>query len=669
MVSLRSRFLSPLIAAGAALLLVLTALGTGVAVAAPSPSPSPSSSGESVPGKLLLMLDASGSMLEADPSGLTRMDAAKKGLTAVVNGLPANAQVGLRVYGATVQGGTPTPEACADTQLVHPIGALDKAGLTAAINAFAAKGETPIAHSLQKAIEDLGPTGKRNIVLVSDGEESCVPDPCPVIKELLGNGIDLQIDTVGYAVGDKARQQLQCIADAGHGTYYDAANADQVASSINRLSQRAMRPFALTGTPITGVDLQEGEQATSSLPKLAPGQFLDTLNTGKHWRSYALKRTIPGSTLHVSVTTRPEELAGSLEAGDLAIRALSASGKECQQKWGYESGGVGVRTPGTATIQLLGGANPRWPDRVLSDCQTGTDYTIQIQRKGQQPATQAEVLVIEEPPVTNLDALAKEENTARDASPVTHGPEQEVIGGLAFSDATTITAGTWVDTLVPGELLVYKVKVEDGQKATFQIKGPTGGFTPPAVDRGTLWIAGVPFGPDRQKAGNSVSKADSFSATYGDTTNALTTGEVRYRNRFYTEGGLDPEYMRAASMSGWYYYTVGVGLTDLGEKVQGQPIKVAFTVQVDGQPSNAVKYQGGSPTVAGSPSPSASPSASANASTPEGASDNDASILPLVGGALLALAVLGGIGYAVWRRRATPAPSPAPQSDSPIERT
>lgn len=114
------------------LVIVLGVLGIGTATAAPTPAPS-TGSGESVPGKLLLMLDASGSMLEADPSGLTRMDAAKQGLSAVVDKLPDNAQVGLRVYGATVMGGTPTPQACADTQLVHPIGTLDKTGLKAAI--------------------------------------------------------------------------------------------------------------------------------------------------------------------------------------------------------------------------------------------------------------------------------------------------------------------------------------------------------------------------------------------------------------------------------------------------------------------------------------------------------------------------------------------------------
>ncbi|WP_035948056.1 VWA domain-containing protein, partial [Knoellia flava] len=90
-------------------------------------------------GKLLLMLDASGSMKAKDPSGLTKIEAAKKALTGVVGALPATAQVGLRVYGAQVDGkGKPTPAACADTRLVAPIAPLDKAGLTSTIGAIKA---------------------------------------------------------------------------------------------------------------------------------------------------------------------------------------------------------------------------------------------------------------------------------------------------------------------------------------------------------------------------------------------------------------------------------------------------------------------------------------------------------------------------------------------------
>ena len=70
--------------------------GTGLAAATAADEP--------VPGRLLLLLDASGSMKAKDPSGLTKIEAAKKALTGVVGALPDTAQVGLRVYGATVDG-------------------------------------------------------------------------------------------------------------------------------------------------------------------------------------------------------------------------------------------------------------------------------------------------------------------------------------------------------------------------------------------------------------------------------------------------------------------------------------------------------------------------------------------------------------------------------------
>ena len=61
---------------------------------------------DDAPPKILLMLDASGSMKDPDPSGGSKMDAAKKALTHSLDAIPANAQVGLRVYGADNDGGS-----------------------------------------------------------------------------------------------------------------------------------------------------------------------------------------------------------------------------------------------------------------------------------------------------------------------------------------------------------------------------------------------------------------------------------------------------------------------------------------------------------------------------------------------------------------------------------
>jgi Ca-activated chloride channel family protein len=96
-------------------------------------------------GKLLLMLDASGSMNEPDPSGVSKLAAAQKALTSVVDSLPDTAVVGLRVYGATVNAPNPTAQSCADSQLVAPVAPIDRTALKAAITKFTAVGDTPIA--------------------------------------------------------------------------------------------------------------------------------------------------------------------------------------------------------------------------------------------------------------------------------------------------------------------------------------------------------------------------------------------------------------------------------------------------------------------------------------------------------------------------------------------
>ena len=92
--------------------------------------------------KVVLVLDASGSMNEPDPSGVTKLEAAKTALIGALGSLPEDADVGLRVYGATVDGPGRTPAECADSQLVHPIEPLDEQGLTAAIQSFDAVGES-----------------------------------------------------------------------------------------------------------------------------------------------------------------------------------------------------------------------------------------------------------------------------------------------------------------------------------------------------------------------------------------------------------------------------------------------------------------------------------------------------------------------------------------------
>ncbi|WP_289032309.1 VWA domain-containing protein [uncultured Arsenicicoccus sp.] len=179
--------------------------------------------------RLLLVLDSSGSMAERDGRGRTRMEGAQDALRSLVQELPDGAQVGLRVYGSRVKvagRAAPGSRACTDTRLVTPVGPLDRPALTTAIDAFSPHGDTPIGYALEQVAGDLGSTGRRSVVLVSDGEESCSADPCLVARSLAGQGIDLHVHTVGLEVEPAARRQLRCVAEATGGTYQDATGDD-----------------------------------------------------------------------------------------------------------------------------------------------------------------------------------------------------------------------------------------------------------------------------------------------------------------------------------------------------------------------------------------------------------------------------------------------------------
>ena len=210
---------------------------------------------EPKPVKILLLLDVSGSMNERISSGGNKFAAAKRALKHVADSLPPSTEVGLRVYGSEIaEPKSKNPKACTDSELVMPIGPLDRNKMYRAVDSFKAKGETPIAYSLEKSVDDLGSSGRRVLVLISDGEETCAKDPCPTARKLAAAGVDLQFNAVGLAVNGKARRQLQCIADAGNGSYYDASQTPDLSEAIRKITQRALRPFQISGTPVKGTE-------------------------------------------------------------------------------------------------------------------------------------------------------------------------------------------------------------------------------------------------------------------------------------------------------------------------------------------------------------------------------------------------------------------------------
>jgi Ca-activated chloride channel family protein len=276
--------------------------------------------------RAVIILDASKSMNDPAGNGGSRLDAAKSAFDELLQKLPRGAPVGLRVYGSKVSEASKA-EACRDTELTVPVGPLDKSKLSGTVHALQGKGRTPIGASLLATPQDFGSSsGRRTVILVSDGGDNCAPpDPCKAAAEVAKQGVDLSISVVGLQVDERVRKQLECIARAGGGSYVGVTDAGQLGNELAAALARAFRSYQPSGTPVKGAPA-----AGAGAPNLGPGLFQDSLLPGES-RSYSID--VPsGSKLLTSITAIPDKTVGG--QGELDTTLSDPGGEEADSERG-----------------------------------------------------------------------------------------------------------------------------------------------------------------------------------------------------------------------------------------------------------------------------------------------------------------------------------------------
>ena len=204
-----------------------------------------------------LVLDASGSMNGRLGDGTAKIDAAKAAVHELTAAMPGDTRLSFRAYGHQSHR---SEHNCKDTQLLVPFGAANdvRGSVTSNSDGLKARGYTPITYVLGLAADDLkGEAGKRVIVLVSDGKETCKGDPCLLAKKLAEADAELTIHAIGFDVDYQARTQLQCIARAGRGQYFDAASAADLADGLVEAAKAE----------------PEDEVVVITVPKTIPGEL------------------------------------------------------------------------------------------------------------------------------------------------------------------------------------------------------------------------------------------------------------------------------------------------------------------------------------------------------------------------------------------------------------
>lgn len=607
-------------------------LASGTGEQDESATSAPSTPGEEF-GRTILVLDSSGSMAEPSGGGQTKIVAAREALRTVVGDLPEEAVVGLRVFGAEVfsrndQG------SCEDSQLVVEPGTDNRDDLLAAIEDYEPYGETPIPYALRQAARDLGSEGARSIVLISDGESTCQPDACEVAGELAEQGIDLRIDVVGLSVSGAAREQLECIAEAGGGTFYAADDADDIRADLTRVAERAVRPFTLTGQPIDG-------GTVDSPASIGIGDWIDTFgesDTDEGTRSYVYDRTQAGSTLRASAVTQ-----GRRGDEGLRIEIVSPDGTRCD--FGSTLRQIDARD--VVAVQATAAEE--------TDCAEAGQYLITVERRlGDARDVRVGLRVSDEPPFSDLGFQS--DGDIEVTAPRVSGSATPVVGGTSFANATALESGSYSSTVVPGEAQLYKVALEHGQSARVRVRFPAAsaalrevvGLFPPLANV-TMYtpMQGLLANPS----------GSTFSESVGDDErhDLLTaTAEV---SRALVDGG-GSSGVADYSIAGDYY--VGVSLA---RKDYTAEFPFTIDVEVVGDPQPGPTYDGGvswsvaEGTTGGesaAPSPTASEEPAPAEEDGSAAAEEDGGGLRTVGGvvaAALGLAVLAA-ALLLWRRRA-----------------
>ena len=149
----------------------------------------------------MIVFDASGSMW-GQIDGTAKITMARDAMDQISQQFTPEDQVGLMVYGHRQKGD------CQDIELVVPIGTNNATDIVNQVNAIKPKGKTPISRSLQMATEALKISeNAAEVVLITDGLETCDMNPCDVAAEAESLGIDFTAHVIGFDLtSDEAKQ-------------------------------------------------------------------------------------------------------------------------------------------------------------------------------------------------------------------------------------------------------------------------------------------------------------------------------------------------------------------------------------------------------------------------------------------------------------------------------
>ena len=545
-----------------------------------------------------VIIDASGSMLVPDAGGQTRMDAAKQATEGLLNDLPKEQRLSLLTYGTQTGSGDEEKAAgCQDVTTLVPMGG-NRAEMVSKVKGLNPRGYTPIGKSLQQAEKELPGQGARQIVLVSDGIDTCAPPPvCEVAKQIRERGVDIVINVIGLNVDDQARSELQCVAIEGGGSYADAKDAASLKEQLVLKSTRNLQGYKsggeqVRGTP-TAADAPVLEAGGMKDGKPDPKHYQDVMPAVKsdskqklHWKV----KLEEGERLGIGYILPPPPVAGN-SLGSVAFMDAKITGAKdlpCMDK--YKQQGIANEfshpLEGFALSYVVG---------EKPSCGPG-DYDISLERSGGLGGDH------DLPVEFMLWKVPEAAGATPTSAPPTDTPKSENLevgtsagklpSALGPSDAPAVKPGTYDAEIVPGEMLWFKVPVAEGQRLQMAFDVPQIDVENPknvvgGIGRRIDWsVMGPTFYPVDTKAvkendsnGHGVDVNDREAVTA-----STATLPVRWGNMNSSDSDVSGGFVSGEQYVALRYNTL---FRKADEHTQSLPIKFRIAVSATGKAEKA----------------------------------------------------------------------------------
>ncbi|ALC07060.1 hypothetical protein CDES_13660 [Corynebacterium deserti GIMN1.010] len=603
----------------------------------------------------MVVLDSSGSMTTEDAGGQSRSDAAKEAANQFIDELSGTLDLGLVTYGGNT-GETPEEyeAGCQEVTVVQGPTNGQAAQLKDHIEGLEPRGYTPIGESLRQAAAELPDGEAGTIVLVSDGIATCTPPPvCEVAEELADQGADLVINTVGFNVDEAAREELECIANAGNGTYADARDADTLVEELKRAVTRQAVGYDSEVELLNGGDTEETPVAIPEDVELFRAELP------------ALDGPDAQSTMYWSIPVANYE---RLQVTTTYIDPVTIGfGKEylaVNNKLGYIDGNMHNCHRGLTGDYIMDTNLARPLVASVESGVVGTecdvDELILTVERGEEYRWDEELpveIVIKRLPHADVSGLPEgdQEREVPSLDPAVVDMWEQVNGGSWFSNAVELTPGEGVEAeIVQGENHYYKIPMATGQQMRGYAEMIENTSTEDAGVTDSLGVA--VYSPTRQSA--SVDLWTDVPLREDEGQNFEAPVPLTYLNMFQPEGGFGST-SRANSvftLEGDYYLVVhysdasGSGTVDASQ-MQSAPVRYRLVADAYGDAQSGpvfdeISSESSAENTSESSSAAASPTDTDTEQT-AASSEENSGISPMIMGTIVALIIAFAI-FVAW---------------------